>query len=344
MLAGLLAFTVSSHADTFGTGANTFTIEFVTIGNPGNGDDAGAGGGKYSAPDGGVPYAYRMGKYEISQNVITKATAGGLVGVVAGAHTGNKPAGSMSWFEAAAFVNFLNTSTGHQAAYDLTFSGGAWSMTLWSSEVAWQLGGENLYRHKDAYYFLPSDDEWYKAAFHKNDGVTANYWDYATGRNTIPTAVLQGTGAGTAVYNWQSKPADVNLAGGLSAYGTMGQAGNAWEWAESAFDGINDSSSEWRATRGGYWGDFENNLRPYIRDGNIPGGGGGYLGFRVASVVPAPTVAGIRNADGSLTLTFTGVLESADTVNGAYTTVPGATSPFNVSPATAGTKFYRSRN
>jgi hypothetical protein len=49
------------RADTFGSGANTFTIDSVTIGNPGNADDAGAGGGSYSWPDGGVAYTCRMG-------------------------------------------------------------------------------------------------------------------------------------------------------------------------------------------------------------------------------------------------------------------------------------------
>ena len=29
----------SAHADTFGSGSNTFDIDFVTIGNPGNADD-----------------------------------------------------------------------------------------------------------------------------------------------------------------------------------------------------------------------------------------------------------------------------------------------------------------
>ena len=53
---------------------------------------------------------------------------------------------------------WLNTITRHQPAYDLTYSGG-WRMTLWSSAQAWHAGGENLYRHKDAYYFLPSEDE-----------------------------------------------------------------------------------------------------------------------------------------------------------------------------------------
>ena len=68
----------TARADVFGSGANTLTLEFVTIGNAGNADDAGAGGGSYSSPYGGVSYGYRMGTYEISQDAIEKATAGGL--------------------------------------------------------------------------------------------------------------------------------------------------------------------------------------------------------------------------------------------------------------------------
>ena len=49
-------------ADTFGSGANTFNIDFVSIGNPGNAaDPTGA-----PFPAGKVDYAYRMGTYEIS--------------------------------------------------------------------------------------------------------------------------------------------------------------------------------------------------------------------------------------------------------------------------------------
>lgn len=296
-LAGLLAITITSApADTFGTTGNEFTIDFVNIGNAGNADDAGAGGGIYSSPYGGVSYSYRMGTYEISQDAIDKATASGLLNVTAGPHTGNEPAADMTWYEAAAFVNWLNTSTGHQAAYDLTYSGG-WSMNLWSSGNAWQLDGENLYRHKDAYYFLPSEDEWYKAAYHQNDGVTANYWDYATGSNTIPTqALTDGTLAGSAVFNGSeagvpADPADVNLAGGLSAYGTMGQNGNVWEWQESAFDGINNTSSEGRAVRGGYWFGVGVYLRSSDRyDATAPELLGNNFGFRIASV-PEPSSA-----------------------------------------------------
>jgi hypothetical protein len=135
----LCAFAVTTaQADTFGITGNDFTIDFVTIGNAGNGDDAGAGGGNYSSPYGGVGYDYRIGTYEISQDQIDKATASGLANVTAGVWTGLQPAANMTWFEAAAFVNWLNTSTGHVAAYQLT---GVVALTPWASVDAWQAGG-----------------------------------------------------------------------------------------------------------------------------------------------------------------------------------------------------------
>ncbi len=286
-LAGVLALTVMpTRADTFGSGVNQFNIDFVNIGNAGNANDAGAGGGLYSSPYGGVSYNYRMGVTEAAQDWITKATNLGLTNVTAGAWTGNQPAANITWFHAAAFVNFLNTSTGHQAAYQL--DAGATTLTLWSSAQAWQAGGENLYRHKDAFYFLPNENEWYKSAFHQNDGVTANYWDYATASNSAPTAVVSGTGAGTAVFNNVTTfPATVDNNGGLSAYGTRGQGGNVWEWQESAFDGVNDSPSENRAYRDGSWVSPEIGMRSTER---LSITSGEYLdvGFRVASVVPEP--------------------------------------------------------
>jgi formylglycine-generating enzyme required for sulfatase activity len=219
--------------------------------------------------------------------------AGGLTNVTAGAWTGDQPAGNISWYEAAAFVNWLNTSTGHQAAYDLTWNGSAWTMNLWSSADAWQAGGENLYRHKDAFYFLPSEDEWYKAAYHKNDGVTANYFLYATGSDAAPTPVASGTLSGSAVYNAQSAPAVISQAGGASPYGTIGQGGNLWEWSESSDDGLNNSPTANRVVRGGSYQNLTS--EPYLRadwggydnpntDNLVPG----VIGFRVASI-PEPS-------------------------------------------------------
>jgi len=55
---------------------------------------------------------------------------------------------------------------------------------------------------------------------------TANDWDYATESNAVPAAVSGGTLTNTAVYNHTLQPAEVDHAGGVSAYGTMAQAGN----------------------------------------------------------------------------------------------------------------------
>ena len=288
MIAGMTIInTATTHADSFGSGVNQFNIDCVAVGNPGNSNDSGAGGGIYSSPYGGVSYDYRIGKYEVSQNSINMAVAEGLTGMPVGSWTGDQPSTGINWFKAAAFTNWLNTSTGHQLAYQLNETMTA--LTMWASADAWQEGGENLYRHKDAHYFMPSENEWYKAAYHKNDGVTSNYWDYATNSNSIPTAVGSGALSNTAVYHGlTTTPADVSNAGGLSAYGTMEQCGNAWEWLESANDGVNNSSGEYRAFRGGFWNSTEPYLRSSSRNYNYPTVADGTVGFRVASV-PEPS-------------------------------------------------------
>src|SRR5688572_3879726 len=68
-------FTETTMADVFGVGANSFEIEFVTIGNPGNPPDANPN------PAGAVPYEYRIGKYEVSEEMIAKANALGGLGI-----------------------------------------------------------------------------------------------------------------------------------------------------------------------------------------------------------------------------------------------------------------------
>ena len=101
-------------------------------------------------------------------------------------------------------------------------------------------------QERTAKWAIASEDEWYKAAYHKNDGVTGNYWEYPTGSDTVPTPippVTGGTAPDTAIFSGNGGPgpnsnADVNNAGGLSAYGTMGQGGNVSEWTELMwFDG-----------------------------------------------------------------------------------------------------------
>jgi formylglycine-generating enzyme required for sulfatase activity len=281
LLAG--ASLTAAHADTFGTGTNQFTIDFTTIGNTNNSAD--------TTGYGSVGYAYRIGTYEISQNQITAATASGLQNVTAGAWTGDRPAAHMSWYESAAFVNWLNTSKGFAPAYNLTWSGSTWSMALWTVGNA-GYDANNQYRNSQAKYFLPSENEFYKAAFGKSDG--SGYYLYPTASNTAPTAVESGTTSGTAVYNnpnWiPPGPASIYQAGGRSSYGTMGQGGNIQEWQESAADGTNNNVGDQRMVRGGYWYKNGDALDSSTRSSFSPTEDRINLGFRVASVViPEPS-------------------------------------------------------
>jgi formylglycine-generating enzyme required for sulfatase activity len=279
----LLAPLSQTFADVFGSGTNAFTLEFNSIGDAGNA----AGGSGY----GSVIYDYRMSTAEVSESVLQHAVNAGLTGVTGGAWTGEQPAAFIDWFEAAAFVNFLNTDRGFTRAYDLSWDGNNWSMNLWTSAEAWQMGGENLYRNKDAFYFLPSENEWYKAAYYQGGGTNAGYWNYPTQENTAPAAVASGILAGTAVYDGQSAPAGVFANGGLSAYGIRGMGGNAAEWTESAWDGLNNSSNEDRTVRGGDWFGAADQLGSSYRDINAPLYESDFIGIRVASVPEPSTVA-----------------------------------------------------
>jgi formylglycine-generating enzyme required for sulfatase activity len=274
----------TAHADTFGTGANQFTLDFTTIGNAGQAADISTGYGS-------VANTYRIGTYAISQNQITAATSSGLANVTAGAWSGDKPAAKMSWYESAAFVNWLNTSKGFTPAYNLSWSGSTWSMALWTVTDA-GYDSNNSYRSSLAKYFLPSENEFYKAAFGKSDG--SGYYLYPTASSSAPTSVASGTSAGTAVYNRAaSEPVSVYAAGGLSSYGTMGQGGNIWGWQESAYDGVNNSADEDRGMRGGIWDLPVNYLQSSSRSSILPSYDEGTgIGFRVASVadvVPEPS-------------------------------------------------------
>ncbi len=202
-----------------------------------------------------------------------------------------KPATSVSWNEAARFVNWLNTSTGHQAAYK--FADGSAvndNIQLWTSgEAGYDVN--NKYRNSLAKYVLPSYNEWYKAAYYNPTNST--YYDFPNGSDTRPTAVTGGTGPNTAVYTQSGEasptgPADVDQAGGLSPYGVMGLGGNAREWQESSFDLANSSVSSSRGSRGGSWLFAPGNLSSRNLPNNDPSFEFYLIGFRVAMVQPVP--------------------------------------------------------
>jgi len=256
-------------------GSTTINMDFVTVGNAGN-----TGEVQSQGTFGAVAYEYKIGKYEVTAAqwaaVIVADSAVGN----AGNWIGSQPTAGTSWNEAAKFCNWLTTGSATSGYY--TISGGAASTNALSHDAYAAANGTT--------YFIPTEDEWYKAAYHKNNGVTggaANYWDYPTGSDTMPMAVTGGTGAGTAVFYGNgvspTAPAVVNNAGGLSAYDTMGQGGNVWEWNEAILYGSD------RGLRGGSFGDHHDGLHASNRDiyFGYPTHESYYIGFRV-SEVPEP--------------------------------------------------------
>jgi formylglycine-generating enzyme required for sulfatase activity len=286
---------------TFGSVGNTFDMEFVTIGNAGNTADTTGD----PNPAGAVGYTYDIGKFEVSEDMITKYNANfgnaNSLAITTDARGANKPATSVSWNAAARFVNWLNTSTGNPAAYKFaTGSGVNANIALWTSVDA-GYDASNPYRNSLAKYVLPSYNEWYKAAYYNPSDST--YYDYANGSDTRPTAVISGTASNTAVYTQSGEasptgPADVNNAGGLSPYGVMGLGGNVYEWEESSGDLLNSSGFSSRGIRGGSLYDGSSFLSSSSRRHGIfsPSYESNDFGFRVASLpssaaaVPEPSM------------------------------------------------------
>jgi formylglycine-generating enzyme required for sulfatase activity len=252
---------------TFGSGSNSFTLTFRSIGDEENpADSYGAVAGF-----GSVSYSYDMSKYEISQQMIDVynslyGTDNGLLINYYEAYgiCTDEAATGITWNEAARFVNWLNIAHGAAPAYRMQ-AGIEGNIDPWTAADVLDYDSANPYRSRRAIYALPTRDEWHKAAFYNQTLRSGTGWynRYATGLDTAPTPVASGTLAGTVVYAQEATvgPAPVTEAGGLSYYGIMAMNGNASEWMESpissgaagSFLDVDYSSDADRYVRGGAW-------------------------------------------------------------------------------------------
>ncbi len=224
-------------------------IDWVTIGDPGNSpDDTGYGA---------VAETYRIAKFEVTNaqwaaflNTVdpegtnelklfvnkmdtdpiggieqTPPSASGAKYVVKEGR-GDRPVVYVSWMSVVRFCNWLHNGQGGPGSTE----NGAYERIGGGTITG--VGAIMIERTSTANFFLPTKNEWYKAAYFQPDN--GSYSDYGTQSNTEPTAQAPPGDANSA--NLELVVNDVTDVGAysnaLSAYGTFDQCGNVWEWRE----------------------------------------------------------------------------------------------------------------
>jgi formylglycine-generating enzyme required for sulfatase activity len=201
----------------------------------------------------------------------------------------DKPVVFVDWGDAARFSNWLNNGqpTGLQDAS--TTEDGAYTLNGAITQAALNA----VTRNADAVWFIPSEDEWYKAAYY--DGTI--YHNYATGTDTTPDNNLPSADSGNSAnfihvafgYTTGSGSYPLTDAGAYSSsaspYGTFDQNGNVSEWNEALISG-----SYW-GLRGGPWSGSSYDLAASSRSYASPTFYFPTIGFRVATlaIVPEPS-------------------------------------------------------
>ena len=248
ILAGtvLAAATLAAHA--------AITMQLVTVGDPGNAADT-----RYSPNRGAVASTFSIGKYEVQNSEYAEflnavaatdtntlyntgmATKGIVRSGSPGSYTyaavsarGNSPLQYITWAGSLRFANWMHNGQPTGAQNNSTTEDGAYQVSLGTAAV----------RKAGATWFVPSIDEWYKAAFYKGDGTNAGYWSYATKSDTAPllraapgasrpggsawdnSALWGATGGPIAVGSY-------NAGDSVGPYGTYDQAGNLFEQPET---------------------------------------------------------------------------------------------------------------
>ena len=302
-----------------GAGAADIAIATVPVGDAGNtGEWSGAshGGSGSDRICGAVDYEFHIGKYEVTAgqyaaflNAVAGVDSYGLYYTYMWSHPegckieryagngtssdpyqyrvasdrANRPVNYVSWGDAARFCNWLHNGQPIGAQDNSTTEDGAYFL-------GGAIAKEELLavsREADWKWAIPSEDEWYKAAYY--DAATRSYFDYPTSSNSAPGSDMADAAGTNANYHGTLLPTDspyyTTLAGQFqnseSPYGTLDQGGNVWERNEAVI-------GSYRGLRGGSFHNGADDLHAAQRQYYGPTYEVRYVGFRVSEAAPEP--------------------------------------------------------
>jgi formylglycine-generating enzyme required for sulfatase activity len=250
--------------------ADRITYQMVTVGDPGNAADANTG-----SVYGSVNYSYQIGKYDVTigqyaafLNAVAATdtyslynpdmgTNGNILGIQRGGSSGsynytvigsaNRPITYVSWFDAARFANWMTNGQGNGSTET-----GAYTLNGATS-------GSTVAANPGATFRLPTENEWYKAAYYSPNYVSPydepnlggpggpgvpGYYAFATQSdsppgNNIGSVTNQANYAPGNVYSVTQSSYNSNqnyltdvgaFTNSASFYGTFDQSGNVYQW------------------------------------------------------------------------------------------------------------------
>ena len=286
------------------------TVQMTTIGNPGNADDAPYWDNLHY---GGVDHLYQISTYEVtvaqyteflnaaaasdpyglyneymiggvqSGDIIARSGTDGSYTYTAVSGTENQPVRYVSFYDGLRLCNWMANGQG---------SGSTETGSYDMAEGYW------VTREANATWVLPSQDEWYKAAYY--DPVNDVYYDYPNGSDAVPAEPTDGTTPREMNFGntpfWQGNQyyTSIGETTGQSPYGVCDMGGNVQEWTDSFSPGGGAD----RVTRGGLFVSSASDLSysgTATYDPSIEGAG---EGLRLAYIIPEPS---------TLFLCFTGL-------------------------------------
>ncbi len=322
--------------------AGPVTVDWVSVGDPGNDPEESTTEAVYGA----VGYTYQISKFLITNtqwveflnakdptgaNTLalysTAMTSNAIGGInydasaadgskysVKSGH-GQQPVTSVSYYDAARFANWLQNGQGNGD----TESG---AYTLLGGTPTPSNSG-SLVRNSDAIIALPTENEFYKAAFYDpNKEGGAGYWDYATGSDSPPVSTMPPGTPGTPAANYFNLVTGFAVTGdGVPAYnpngvfvggttdptidyltdvgafvyspspwGTFDQSGLVWEWLDDPLRGFDGQLNfGLRVLRGGlYSGKIDYTSSAFYSAAGAAGSGP--YGIRLVNLaVPEPS-------------------------------------------------------